>query len=319
LHWIAEEITGLSLKTETNERGQFYEQNIYARFADVGRYVLLNYDAVDDWRLRENATHTATLVVDSVKEQLDSAKSSVRSSFLKTLNIERKRLGGPDFLKAVRASGKNLSHTQIAGAVFAEIIPTATLFSQTLAHVVNYFLDADRKEARENIVKLANSQEKDVLPRLMAYIYEALRIDPPVSAVYRTAAKDINTPHIDFKASERIFVNISAANSDESEFGPPPAASFSRPQDKSGIMAFEHQGILSPAFLEVVAPPILKAIFSLPTLQRGPGQSGHLTRFQEQWDHGSRQQYINGRGRVVPWPDSLVIQYEPREVNGTSS
>lgn len=100
-------------------------------------------------------------------------QSAIRSSFLATFSTEKKR--SHDFLKAVRDAGNKWSHEQIASYIFAEVVPTAAHFSQTLAHVVNFYLRPDQTQARQEIVNLLGSQDKDAVGKVMAYVREALR------------------------------------------------------------------------------------------------------------------------------------------------
>lgn len=92
---------------------------------------------------------------------------------LKTFNSEKRR--SHEFLKAVRDAGSKWSDEQIAAYIFAEVVPTLSFFSQTLAHVVNHLLDDVHKADREAIAMLCTSLENDSSNRILACINEALR------------------------------------------------------------------------------------------------------------------------------------------------
>ena len=60
----------------------------------------------------------------------------------------------------------------MAAQAFSAVVPTAAHFSHAIAHVVNFYLDDDKQNERDEIVKLASaSRDKDV----MVYVREALR------------------------------------------------------------------------------------------------------------------------------------------------
>jgi linoleate 10R-lipoxygenase len=80
------------------------------------------------------------------------------------------------FLKPlVEATGSHSGTSALDGlacSVFAAVIPTAALFSQILAYVVNFYLDASKAAEREEIVRLVDGR-KNV--QVMPFIFEALR------------------------------------------------------------------------------------------------------------------------------------------------
>jgi linoleate 10R-lipoxygenase len=159
------------------------------------------------------------------------------------------------FLKKLwQSSGKASStYREFASQIFAAVVPTATLYSQAVATIVNFYLDADKQAAREEIVKLVASKEKDAADKVMGYVYEALRkswarcsglritlitylrlgssrnffscsisgcdtdiLCVQVAGVYRTAAKDDNLEGVDVKGRQNIFASIFDANRDVS-------------------------------------------------------------------------------------------------------
>jgi linoleate 10R-lipoxygenase len=75
----------------------------------------------------------------------------------------------------VDATGSPSGNSALDGlvcSVFAAVVPTAALFSQIIAHVVDFYLDADKKTQRERIVCLVDERKN---AQVMPFIYEALR------------------------------------------------------------------------------------------------------------------------------------------------
>lgn len=80
------------------------------------------------------------------------------------------------FLKRVREAGTDYTTKELAAQVFSAVVPTAALFSQVIAHVVDFYLDDDKRNEREEIVKLVSAcHDKETVAKIMVYVQEALR------------------------------------------------------------------------------------------------------------------------------------------------
>ena len=75
---------------------------------------------------------------------------------------------------------QNISYREFAAQVFAAVVPTAALYSQYIAQVVDFYLDNDKNEEREEIVRLATSNDENACTMVMAFVNTALRQRPPV-------------------------------------------------------------------------------------------------------------------------------------------
>jgi len=202
---------------------------------------------------------------------------------------------------------------QIAASLFSEVIPTAPVYSKAIAHVVNFYLDDNQKEARQDIARLSILRTPESEARVLAYAREALRLDPIVSGVVRTAVADAHlTDGTEVRAGEQVVACVAEANLDKTVFGSDPrAAVYNRtPVENAGILGVGRNGLLSDHFFENTITPVLGTIFGLKGLGRGPGKSGQLNRFMQKSHHGFQEQvYINSQGQVSPYPASLVVQY----------
>lgn len=309
IHWISQEIAGLPLKTATNPRGAWYEQDVYSQFSEIAEYVYLNFHPEHDWRLRESSQVHSEKIVELIKGHIDKIDTWMSFSDTKS-HIAIENYNSHDFLKkVVDAAGKDCSHRELATQVFAAVVPTAALFAATIASIVDYFLDSNNIAAREDF--LAKSSDKDAPGKVMPYIREALRLKPAISGLYRTSGRDVTLGPQTVKAFEVAYTSLLSANSDPSVFGPDPQVPvYNRAEDKSGIIGLEDQSLLSEKFLAITVPAILKPIFELKGLVRSPNRSGRFNFFEEKWHGNPRKQYINSRGATSQFPDSLIIQFE---------
>ena len=77
--------------------------------------------------------------------------------------------------KVVDALEKRYTRREIAGQVFAAVVPTAALYSGTVACIVEFFLAEAQNKAREELLQLLKSSDSDAPAKVQGYIREATR------------------------------------------------------------------------------------------------------------------------------------------------
>ncbi|KAJ6551508.1 heme peroxidase [Mycena capillaripes] len=280
VHWVCQELAGLPLKDGDLKD----EQRQHELFSDVCRYTFLNSEPSNDWRLRESSVKTFQDFEKVIEQHLGSWVVDRDSGSL---------AHSLPFLKKLRASGPDV--TVLAAALFTEVVPTAAHWSQAIAHVVNHYLDDSRAQARQEIVRLV---EQGKNKEVAVHVRAALAVDPPVWGVYRTAHQsDQIIDSVKVPVGTRVFASIKEANTSAGA------------DSKNPILGTGEHGLLSASFFETTASPVLGKILALKNLKRAPGPSGTFNRFVET-THGAPQQwYVNARSDLVPWPESLVVEY----------
>ncbi|KAJ7853500.1 heme peroxidase [Mycena olivaceomarginata] len=283
VHWISHQLAGLPLK----EGDLKDEQNHYEAFSDVCRYVFLNSEPLNDWRLRESSVKTFDDFEKVVKEHL--------SSRIRLMDSNRASLADSlPFLNELHAKHPDLTH--LAAALFTEVVPTAAHWTQAIAHVVDYYLDDSRTQVRQEIVKLAGLRTPQANGQIAAHVRAALAQNPPVWGVYRTAhTTDFVADSVRIPAGTRVFASIKEANVGADAQSP--------------ILGIGEHGLLSAKFFEATASQVLGKILGLKGLKRAPGRSGSFNRFVETTNGMPQQWYMNARSDLVPWPESLLVQY----------
>jgi linoleate 10R-lipoxygenase len=78
------------------------------------------------------------------------------------------------FLKQLLADRRTHPAEQIAASLFSEVVPTTAIYSKAIAHVVNYYLDENQTEARQDIARLSTLRTPESEARILAYVREAL-------------------------------------------------------------------------------------------------------------------------------------------------
>lgn len=316
VHWIAQELAGLPVKTHTNPNGTWSEQQTYTDFSTVSEYIYLNFTPENDWRLRESSQLVCETFVEFVKEHIDHIASIFplsSDSFNHTALADWK---SHDFLKkSWDALGKKFSKREVAGHVFAALVPTAALWSATVSKIVDFFLEDGQAESRATLLALLNPAEKEKEKaeereaKIQAFIREAIRLNPPIPGYIRTAPREVVLGPETVQPFETVYVSLTSANLDPAVFGSDPAiAQFSRPADKQGIIGLGDNNLVSEKFLFATVPAVLKGVFELKDLKRGPAASGRITSFVESYLGSPREWYFNERG-IGQFPDGLVVQY----------
>nr|GAT58858.1 predicted protein [Mycena chlorophos] len=277
VHWICDDLAGVPLPA-----GAQGEQTQYQRFSDVCQYIFLNTEPSNDWRLRESATATFNKFVEVVKKHfgyliLDSDRS-LRVPFLKTLH------------------GQKSDSEEVAIALFTEVVPTAAHWSQAVAHVLNFYLDDNRSQERQWIVALAASKTAKATAEIAALIRSALAANPPVWGVYRSPSQaDVVVENVKIPQGSRVFVSLKEANA-------------ANPQ--SPILGIGENGLLVSEFFETTAAQVLGQILALKGLRRAPKTSGQFNKFVADVHGVPQQWYVNAQSDLVPWPESLFVQFE---------
>jgi cytochrome P450 len=283
VHWICQHLAGLPLKDGDLKD----EQSQYEAFSDVCRYVFLNSEPVNDWRLRESSVKTFQHFEKVVNEHL--------SSKIRLLDANRNSLAESlPFLSELYAKHPDLK--DLAAALFIEVVPTAAHWAQAIAHVVDYYLDESRVQVRQEIVRLVGLRTPQANGQVVAHIRDALAQNPAVWGVYRTAhTTDFVVDSVKIPVGARVFASIKEAN-------------VGAKAQNTNLSIGEH-GLLSTKFFESTVPQVLGKILGLKDLKRAPKTSGKFNSFVET-THGAPQQwYVNARSDLVPWPESLVVEY----------
>ncbi|KAJ7740925.1 heme peroxidase [Mycena maculata] len=287
VHWICQQLAGLPLKDDMND-----EQRQYESFSDVCRYIFLNSEPSNDWRLRESSVQTYQNFEKVVKSHL--------SSLLQILDADRAFASAESraFLHKLYSQVSDVN--KLSAALFTEVVPTAAQWSHAIAHVINFYLDDSRAQVRQEIVELAAKRTPHANEQVAVHVRDALAEDPPVWGVYRTAQAETTVDSVKIPVGTRVFASVKDANASTREHP---------------ILGIGENGLLSVNLFELTATQVLGKILALKHLKRAPGTSGKFNRFIEtvhgaETAHGAPQQwYVNARADLVPWPESLVVQY----------
>ncbi|KZV68980.1 heme peroxidase [Peniophora sp. CONT] len=311
IHWICNEITGSELKAAGNAyHGVHALTDQREAYVAVSDYIYFNTDSTEDWPLREAGLKIATQVTEKVKREINGASSSATNP-LSHLHRLIQRLTAVNnhndptiaaLCNELEGHGGQHARESLAASVFAEFIPTAPIFSKVLAHVVNFYLDAKRKAERDAIVSLCATGGQDA--NVLLYIYEALRLDPPIPALMVTAKSGATVDGYTVVPGQRVYVSVVEANLQTESY------LKSVPVDFSMEKAFglEARGLLNPQYFDKIAPRVLYEILGLPEIRCLPTASGRFLRFTDVVRGVPQTVYCTNDSKLSPFPSRLDIE-----------
>ncbi|CAG7848099.1 Psi-producing oxygenase A AltName: Full=Fatty acid oxygenase ppoA; Includes: RecName: Full=Linoleate 8R-lipoxygenase; Includes: RecName: Full=9,12-octadecadienoate 8-hydroperoxide 8R-isomerase [Serendipita indica DSM 11827] len=319
VHWVSEELAGLPLKSEEAPRGLFTEQEMYGMFACVFTFIFLNIEPSNDWPLRQNSLKFSEIITGFVKARLQKIAGEGSLGLKDTvLQFFTDKVDNSDEFYRTILNGNNGKYTidQLASNVFAMIVASVANFAQATTHVVDFYLDKEREEEFKHLKDLSMDKTAEADALLAGYAREGLRFRPQAPGIFRRATKDVTVVEgnglkpVDIKAGDRIFVSLTHAGMDPSVFPDPTKVDPRRPREAYYAFGRGEHTCLGAMFTETMIPAVLRAVFSLPNVRRGPGYSGTLNTFKHDLFGTESHLYISNKGTVSPWPAFMMIEYD---------
>ncbi|KIJ55788.1 hypothetical protein M422DRAFT_152180 [Sphaerobolus stellatus SS14] len=307
IYFVSQVITGLPIKTKERPHGTYFPREVQQMLRSIFQYVFLESDPAKKMHAEHVASLHATEILGHIKNNIRPVGQSVImqtiSAFFSGSYDEPL-----DFLQKLAESKK--PKEEIANHALSLALIAGVEYSQALVNVVNFYLDKDNAEHARNISSIAKSNDPTADAVLQAYVREALRLDPSLRGVYRTTKVSYNKNGVKLSKDQPVFLSLAKANLDPNVFARPTEVDISRPAE--GYLALNDvvYGILGHEFVEKTMAQVLKAIFSLKNVRRGPGVSGTLRRVVTQSNGTTVYKYMNAQRELSPWAKSMVIQYD---------
>jgi len=219
--------------------------------------------------------------------------------------------GGGNLQAKLYSSGH--TEEEVSNILFAIAIGASAEYSQALIHVINLYLDDKFAPEADAIRKLSKSTVGDGGDALLeGYVREALRLDPPIPGVHRDAKKSsFSSDGVKFNSGGRYYLSIANANMDKTVFPDPEKVNPSRPAE-AYLIGDTALRCLGEDFIIKPMAQVLKAIFSLNNLRRGPGVSGILNRSAYQQFDTTQYEYMDRKQRLTIWAQSMIVQYDTK-------
>ncbi|KAG0709341.1 heme peroxidase [Suillus ampliporus] len=309
LHWAANEIAGIPLKTKQNPLGVFTEAQLFDMLAEIYQFIFLEVEAANYMPMKLRVKEHVQELTCLIKGALGSAGSKLPfAGLIGTVSglFGKGKKNHSEIVKRLFALGH--STDQVVNSILALLVGATVEMSLALTNVVYQLL---RTENDPTLTIQANhSADVKDLPHLTAYIVEALRIDPPFAGVYRVAKQDDAVVSTNVKQGQRLFLNVAAANMDEDAFPNPTVLDTTRAPRERYLQDDGCLKVLGSDLALTMIAEATRGILSYENVRRGPGQSGRLARFHDPALPALRYAYLNEKMLHSPWPTSLVLNYD---------
>ena len=183
VHWVANNLLGIPLKTKDQPTGLYTEQEVFDMLSTLHDRAFVDVQPELSWVLENTAQQYLDIFVQLAEQALEEAEPRPSLNplvFLKGIVANfvypaETRKPYHSVLSAL--SKRGLSSKEIAQRVLALAVSGAVPYAQSVAQIVDFYMDDARQAERAEIVRLANrsvNSEED-RKRLVGYVKEAQR------------------------------------------------------------------------------------------------------------------------------------------------
>ncbi|KAI0306151.1 linoleate diol synthase [Multifurca ochricompacta] len=306
LYWTATELAGLTLKAHQDAPGDYTEAELYEMITDIYSFLFLDVDPSKSMNLeakvkehiRDLQRHIKANILDDVggKLSISGLVGSIQSLF--SAKSRKQRLTVAENLFASGASADRTTNN-----VLSLLVGASVELSQSIINVVNFYLD------QPDVVKLLRvCHSKDAA--LEGYIYEAMRIDPPFRGVYRESLAEQTVGSLTLFKGQRVFVDLAHASHDPHVFPDPKTVDVNREPKDHYLTGDGVTRSLGVELTTKIMSQVLRAVFELDGLRRGPGLSGTLKRYKVAAVNTLRHEYLGADQLPTAWPNTMALQYD---------
>ncbi|KAF8579879.1 heme peroxidase [Ramaria rubella] len=322
VHWAADRLCGIPLKTKENPRALYTEQEIYEMFTTL---FTLTFLAIDDnehgFSLRWTAVQAGGVIQALVaKSVVEVAPSSATNGFITLYNKASNLIWPPtkkpyyEFLSKLSETGRPVN--QLVATVVGLAIGSSVNYCQAAVHVVDFYFDDKREKQRAHIIELVQKKDGSGDELLRGYVREAMRLNPQFTGLWRNAAVDAEIqqgsglPSIKIKAGDRIWASFRNAHLNPTDFPNPTNVDPTRPKASYNLNGTGFHGCPGVSYAEHTIAEILKVIFGLKNVRRAQGDAGKLVGFTTVINETETNVYVQPNGTTSPWPGSMHLVYD---------
>jgi len=322
VHWAADRLCGLPLKTKDNPNGLYTEQEVYDMFSTLFTLTFLSIgDNEHGFSLRWAAVQSGGVIQALIaKSILEIAPGSAPNAVLGFISNVSKYFWPPtdkpcyEFLSKLSDTGRPLN--ELVATVVGLAVGSSVNYAQAAVHVVDFYFDDAREQERIQILKLVQSDDSKSTELLRGYVREAMRLNPQFTGLWRGVAVDSvipqgpDLPPMQVKAGDRLWASFKNAHRNPSEFPSPTAVDPTRPLTSYNLNGTGFHGCPGVAYAEQTITETLKVIFRLKNVRRAAGDSGKLAGFKTTINETETNVYLTPYGVTSPWPGSMYLVYD---------
>ncbi|KAF8210021.1 heme peroxidase [Mycena galopus ATCC 62051] len=335
VHWVADHLCDLELKTKDHARGLYTEQEIYAVLTTLSMYSTVETEFPENvFHLRWASGHAGALLQAlTSKSVLDMSLKVVRTfpgSLINprlhtTRRVQLQHFFLPRKADSVGSQAQKPCHeffnrlwesgrpTNQLVALIIRLAVASINSAKAAVNVVAFYMDSKRTHERRQIIKLLQSGVD--YPRcddiLSDYVREAMRHNPPCFGVWRDVAADVmipqnvGAPPIKVRPGDRLWINLKAPGLDPFDLPSPDLVDSPPPPSGSGTR--KRGACPWASYTEKTIVEILRVVFSLKNVRPAPGFEGKLAAFKYNFNETETNLYITADGNTSRWPGSMYL------------
>ncbi|KAK7036088.1 heme peroxidase [Favolaschia claudopus] len=316
VHWAADRLCGLPLKTKENPSGLYTEQEVY----DILTFLSLG-DNEHLFSLRYAAIQSGGVIQALIaKAILEIAPQSAPNAIMGLISKCAKYIWPPTdrpcfpFLSKLSDTGRPLN--ELVATVVGLAVGSSVNYAQAAVHVIDFYLDDSHAKERSQIMQLVKSDDKKSTDLLRGYVREAMRLNPQFTGLWRGAAVDTVIPQGDglpplkIKAGDRIWASFKNAHINPTDFPNPQTVDPTRPVGSYNLNGTGFHNCPGVTYAEQTIAEIVKVVFRLKNVRRAAGAPGRLAGFKTVVNETETNVYLTPYGTTSPWPGSMFITYD---------
>ncbi|KAJ7078001.1 heme peroxidase [Mycena belliarum] len=322
VHWAADRLCGLPLKTKDTPHGLYTEQEVYDMFSTLFTLTFLSIDDNEHgFSLRWAATQSGGVIQALIaKAVLEIAPQSAPNAVLGFISNVSKFLWPQTekpcypFLSKLSETGRPLS--ELVATVVGLAVGSSVNYAQAAVHVVDFYLDDAHEQERIKICKVVQSDDSESTDMLRGYVREAMRLNPQFTGLWRDVAVDASIPQgkglpsMNVKAGDRIYASFKNAHINPADFPNPTAVDPTRPASSYNLNGTGFHGCPGVTYAEQTIAEMVKVIFKLKNIRRAAGDAGKLAGFKSIINETETNVYLTPYGTTSPWPGSMYLVYD---------
>ncbi|KAJ6583033.1 heme peroxidase [Mycena vulgaris] len=336
VHWAADRLCGLPLKTKANPNGLYTEQEVYDMFSTLFTYnfVSINRRITNAVRFsltflsigeNENGFSLRWAAVQSggviqalvAKMVLQIAPQSAPNAVMGFIANVSKYLWPPSdkpcypFLSKLSETGRPLN--EIVATVVGLAVGSSVNYAQAAVHVIDFYFDDAHEQERTQIIKLVQNDDSQSTNILRGYVREAMRLNPQFTGLWRAVAVDATIPQgpglppMSAKKGDRIWASFKNAHINSADFPNPTDVDPSRPPSSYNLNGSGFHNCPGVTYAEQTIAEIVKVVFKLKNVRRAAGHTGKLAGFKKIVNETETNVYITPYGTTTPWPGSMYL------------
>ncbi|THV00227.1 heme peroxidase [Dendrothele bispora CBS 962.96] len=320
VHWVADKILGIPLKTKENPRGLFTEQEVYDIFTTLFTATFLAFeDNEHGFSLNQNVFQAGAAMQALVYKSVAEVAPPTR-----VLPFDPIGKAFTSFVAGGKESTAFLSRLAEKGRTWDQIVASAMSIgngssvnlAQAAVHVVDFYMDDERSSERAKIISLASRSDLGAFETLCGYVREGMRLNPQFAGLHRRAVVDCKIPQghglpdIQVKAGDPIFGSFRNAHLNPDDFPNPRTVDPTRPESSYNLFGAGFHNCIGQSLSVCLIGEIVKIVFGLKNIRRAPGDSGRLAMYKTKANETEINMYILPSGNVSYWPGSMTFVYD---------